>query len=574
VHRLLQRQIKRYIKTPDSITEELQEFIKAVDNAYNEYDSDRLMLERAFDISSQELIELNEGLRNALNRFELIIENTPFIAIQGFDRHGAIIHWNHASTLIYGYTAEEVKGKRIQDIILAPETVYYFENILNRVWSTGNPNNPFECEVHNRNAEKRWVFASMFPILEDGKVTEVFCMALDVTDKKRLESQLLQAQKMEAIGTLAGGIAHDFNNLLMGIQGYTQIMLMGISPSHPHYDKLKRIEMQVKSGANLSNQLLGFARGGRYEVKPTNLNEVIEQTAHTFARTKKEVTVSLRLAEDLLAVEADRGQMEQVLLNLFVNAWQAMPGGGNLELITENVFLNESYTNLHQVPPGRYTRISVTDTGVGMDKKTLDRIFDPFFTTREMGRGTGLGLASVYGIIKAHRGIITVHSKLNHGATFNIYLPSCYKSPVQETSCSEEIQAGDGSVLVVDDETIILDVTIEMLKVLGYKVMTARSGKEAIELYKMHRDEIDLVILDMIMPGMSGEMTFDELQVLNPDIKVILASGYSLSESAKQILDKGAISFIQKPYKISDLSAKISDAMSVSSVTLGYNIPQ
>jgi two-component system, cell cycle sensor histidine kinase and response regulator CckA len=572
VHRLLQRQIKRYIKTPDSITEELQEFIKAVDNAYNENDSDRLMLERAFDLSSQELIELNEGLKNALNRFELIIENTPFIAIQGFDRQGAIIHWNHASTLIYGYTIEEVKGKRIQDIILAPETVVYFENILNRVWTTGNPNNPFECEVHNRNAEKRWVFASMFPILEDDDVTEVFCMALDVTDRKRLENQLLQAQKMEAIGTLAGGIAHDFNNLLMGIQGYTQLMLMGLDPLHPHHDRLKRIEMQVKSGADLSNQLLGFARGGRYEVKPTSLNEVIEQSAHTFARTKKEVTVSLRLAGDLLAVEADKGQMEQVLLNLFVNAWQAMPGGGNLDITTENVFLDESYTNSHQLPPGRYARISVTDTGIGMDKKTLDRIFEPFFTTREMGRGTGLGLASVYGIIKAHRGIITVYSEANLGTTFNIFLPSSNKSPVQETMHSTEIQAGKGNVLIVDDEKIVLDVTVEMLKMLGYNVITARSGKEAIELYKMHRNEIDLIILDMIMPGMSGDMTFDELQLINPSVKVILASGYSLAEPAKQILDKGAISFIQKPYNISELSAKISDAMMVSSVTFGYNI--
>jgi two-component system, cell cycle sensor histidine kinase and response regulator CckA len=572
VHRLLQRQIKRYIKTPETLSEELQEFVKAVDNAYCENDSDRLMLERAFDLNSQELIELNEGLKNALNRFELIIENTPFIAIQGFDRHGAIIHWNHASSNIYGYSLEEVKGRQIQDIILAPETVVYFENILNHVWSTRKPNDPFECEVHNRDARRRWVFASMFPVIEDNEVTEVFCMALDVTDRKRLENQLLQAQKMEAIGTLAGGIAHDFNNLLMGIQGYTQIMLMGLSPSHPHYDKLKRIEMQVKSGADLSNQLLGFARGGRYEVKPTSLNEIIEQTAHTFARTKKEVTVSLRLAEDLLTIEADRGQMEQVLLNLFVNAWQAMPDGGNLELTTENVFLDESYTNSHQLPPGRYIKISVTDTGIGMDKKTRDRIFEPFFTTREMGRGTGLGLASVYGIIKAHRGIITVYSEVNCGTTFNIFLPSSNKSPVQETISSTEIHAGSGSVLIVDDETIVLDVTVEMLKMLGYNVLTACNGKEAIDLYKMYRDEIDVIILDMIMPGMGGDVTFDELQLINPSVRVILASGYSLSESAKNILDRGAISFIQKPYSISDLSAKISDALSVNSITFGYNI--
>jgi two-component system, cell cycle sensor histidine kinase and response regulator CckA len=564
MHRLLQRQIKRYLKTLDTSSNELKEFIKAVDNAYKENDSDRLMLDRAFDFSSQELIELNKGLKNALNRFELLIENNRFIAIQGFDRSGNIIHWNRACSNIYGYNAEETKGKRIQDIILIPEVIAEFEEALDKVYFSRQANDPIEWEVKNRNGEKRWIYASMFPILEDNEVIEIFCIALDITGRKRLENQLFQSQKMEAIGTLAGGIAHDFNNLLMGIQGYAQIIRMDIDPSHPHYEMLKRIDLQVRSGADLSNRLLKFARGGGCEIEPVDLNEIIKQSAHTFARTRKEISLSLNLADDLLTVDADKVQIEQVLLNLFVNALQAMPGGGRLSVLTENIILNESYTNSYKLPPGKYTKISVMDTGIGMDKKTMNRIFEPFFTTKEMGRGTGLGLATVYGIIKTHKGIITVWSEENKGTTFNIFLPSSGKLLINGTSCSKEIHTGNGKVLIVDDEAIVLNVTAEMLKMLGYSVLTAQSGKEAIEIYKIHSKEIDLIILDMIMPEIGGEMTFNELQLINHSVKVILASGYSLTDPAKLIMGKGDVSFIQKPYDISDLSKKIRDSLNVN----------
>ncbi len=483
MHRLLARQVKRYLKEMDPLPEGLREFIESVDKAYHENDDDRHMLERAFDLSSQELMKLNDDLKNALSRFESIIENAPFVAIQGYDRQGRIIHWNHACSEIYGYSADEAKGTRVQDLIFSPGSSTDFDSDLELIWTTQRPTPPREWETRARSGETRWVYSTMFPIVENGVVVEVFCMDLDVTDRKRLENQLLQAQKMEAIGTLAGGIAHDFNNLLMGIQGYTQIMLYGLEASHPHYDKLKRIEMQLKSGADLSDQLLGFARGGRYEVKPINLNEIIEQTSHTFGRTKKEIAVYHRLSPDIWAVEADRSQIEQVLLNLFVNAWQAMPTGGSLYISTENVLLNETYTKSYELPAGRYVKTSVTDTGSGMDEKTRDRIFEPFFTTREMGRGTGLGLATVYGIIKAHRGIITVYSEKDQGTTFNIYLPSSDKVPVHEKTTEEEISSGGGTVLVVDDEAFILEVTAELLEKLGYKPVTARGGKEAVDLY-------------------------------------------------------------------------------------------
>jgi signal transduction histidine kinase len=225
---------------------------------------------------------------------------------------------------------------------------------------------------------------------------------------------------MESLGTLAGGIAHDFNNLLMGIQGRTSLMVMDKDYSHPDFEHLKGIEDYVKSAADLTRQLLGFARGGKYEVKPTDINEMIKKSSSMFGRTKKEIKIHEKYQKDVWTVEVDQGQIEQVLMNLYVNAWQAMPGGGELYIETENVTLNEDYVKPYQVEQGNYVKISITDTGVGMDEATRQRIFEPFFTTKEMGRGTGLGLASVYGIIKNHGGFINVYSEKGEGTTFNI----------------------------------------------------------------------------------------------------------------------------------------------------------
>ena len=244
----------------------------------------------------------------------------------------------------------------------------------------------------------------------------------DITEHRRLEEQLRQSQRMEAIGTLSGGIAHDFNNLLMGIQGRTSLMLMDVGPSHPHFEHLKGIEDYVKSAADLTKQLLGFARGGKYEVKPIDINELIKTGSSMFGRTEKEIKINCKYQKNVWTTEADRGQIEQVLMNLYVNAWQAMPSGGELYLQTENVRLDENDVKPFEIEPGKYVKISVTDTGVGMDEATRQRVFDPFFTTKKMGRGTGLGLASAYGIIKSHGGFINVYSEKGHGTNFKIYL--------------------------------------------------------------------------------------------------------------------------------------------------------
>jgi two-component system, cell cycle sensor histidine kinase and response regulator CckA len=379
----------------------------------------------------------------------------------------------------------------------------------------------------------------------------------DVSARKRLEADLRQAHKLEAIGTLAGGIAHDFNNLLMGIQGRTSLMLMNIDSLHPYVEHLKAIEDIVRSGSDLTRQLLGFARGGKYEVKPVDLNEIIQKSADLFGRTKKEVTIFCQCQPKLWPVEVDRGQIEQALLNLCINAWQAMPGGGELHFETENVLLDDLFVGSYQVKPGKYVKVSVKDTGVGMDEKTQTRIFEPFFTTKEMGRGTGLGLASAYGIVKGHGGIITVDSEVGKGTTFNIYLPATEKAIPREKRTSEELYMGEETILLVDDEEVITDVSKEILETLGYRVMVAASGKEAVDIYKEKKNNIDLVIMDMIMPQMSGGEAFDILRDINPEIKVILSSGYSLKGQANKIMERGCRAFLQKPFSIKELSKKV-----------------
>ncbi len=383
----------------------------------------------------------------------------------------------------------------------------------------------------------------------------------DVTEQERLEQQLQQARKMEAIGSLAGGIAHDFNNLLMGIQGNASLMLLHVNTSHPHYEKLKNIEKYVENGADLTKQLLGFARGGKYEVQPTDPNDLVKKSSDMFGRTKKEISIHPKYQEGIWTVEVDRGQIEQVLLNLYVNAWQAMPGGGELYLQTENVMLDEDDVKLYDVALGKYVKISLADTGVGMDETTQRRIFDPFFTTKEMGRGTGLGLASAYGIIQNHGGFINVYSEKGVGTTFNIYLPASEKEVMEDKIVSEEVLKGTETVLLVDDEEMITEAGGELLAEMGYRVLIARSGKEAIELYKKNREEIDLVILDMIMPVTGGGETYDRLKEANPDTKVLLSSGYSINGEASEILDRGCNGFIQKPFNVKKLSQKIREIL-------------
>ena len=382
-------------------------------------------------------------------------------------------------------------------------------------------------------------------------------VARDVTERKNLEAKLKQAERMESLGTLAGGIAHDFNNLLMGIQGNASLALLEMPDGHPIVERLRNIEKLVQSGAELTMRLLGFARGGKYQVKPTDIRELVSRGLSLFRRTKKEITVFEEYCETPWAVEVDRSQMDQVFLNLFVNAWQAMPGGGELHVAIRNVLLSRDEVAPHELQPGKYVVVSVKDTGVGMDKATRKRIFEPFFTTRGKGGGSGLGLASAYGIVKNHGGLIDVQSEKGNGAMFSVYLPCCEKQASRGVEAKEKVVKGCGRLLIVDDEDAVLTVGKEMLEALGYRVFTARSGEEAIDLVRSTKSLPDLVILDMIMPGMSGAETFEALKAFCPGIKVLLSSGYCAEAPAAETLRQGCEDFIQKPFTLGDLSLKV-----------------
>jgi len=527
------------------------------------------------DVTERRLAE--DALRESEKRYRMLAENVREV-IWTIDYNLRATYMSPSVEHLLGYTPQEAMAQPMKKLLASESYRYaidmFKENTMVKPGQKGS--DPFkylilELEHIRKDGSTFWGETTMTHLFdEDGFPIGVLGVMRDITDRKRseqeknrLERQLLHAQRMEAVGTLAGGIAHDFNNLLTGIQGNVSLLLLDIDSRHPHADRIKYIEQYVQRGAELSRQLLGFARGGKYEVKPTDMADFIGKSSSMFGRAKKEVRITTRFQEGLWVVEVDQGQMEQVLLNLFVNAWHAMPDGGDLRIFAENVMLDEDHSKTYQVIPGRYVRIAVSDSGIGMDEKTKARIFDPFFTTKEMGRGTGLGLASVYGIIKNHNGIIDVESEKNKGATFIIYLPASGRPAFKEKDVDSGLAGGIETILLVDDENIIINIGTEVLERLGYKVLTAGSGREAVRHYQRHTGDIDLVILDIIMPDMSGSKTYEALKEINPDVCVLLSSGYSIDGEAKHLLEKGCSGFIQKPFNIKELSCRIRDVLNM-----------
>ncbi|HOS26545.1 MAG TPA: PAS domain S-box protein [Deltaproteobacteria bacterium] len=505
------------------------------------------------DITERKRAE--ENLRQSEERFREMARLMPD-TIYETDEKGVLTFVNEAAFDKFRYSRDDFSGGLNCIDMLAPEDrdrgMKNFVKVL-----SGEHVGLTEYIARRKDGGTFPILMHSTVIIRNGTPAGVRGFIIDISDKKILEEQLIRAQKMEAIGTLAGGIAHDFNNLLMGVLGNVSLMLLNMDSSHPFYDRLKNVEEYVHQGSELTKQFLGFARGGKYEVKPTHLGDFVHRSSEMFGRTKKEIRIHRKVQEGLWAVEVDRNQMEQVMLNLFVNAWQAMPGGGDLYLSTENIELRDSDATPLGVEPGRFVRVSVTDTGVGMDDSVRARIFEPFFTTKGKGRGTGLGLASVYGIVKNHRGFVTVESRKGAGSTFTIYLPASDKPAQEELRISTEAPKGRETILLIDDEKMVLEVGSEMLKRLGYEVLTASGGRAGIETYRSNRDCIHLVVLDMIMPDLGGSKTFDGLLDIDPNVKVLLSSGYSLVGQAREIMEKGCRGFIQKPFGIHDLAEKI-----------------
>ncbi len=507
------------------------------------------------DVSDRKQAE--KALRESEEKYRLLVENAKDAIFVTQDNK--IKFMNPTAYRFLGYPKDEMLKRPFTEFIHPDDQEHMFNRYVKRIKGE-ELSDAISFRVIHRQGEEIHVNLNAVLITWEGEPA-VLNFLRDITPQRKIEAQLLQAQKMEAIGTLAGGIAHNFNNMLMGIQGNLSLMRMRLDPDSPLKEKLKKAENIVTSATQMTRQLLGYAREGRYEAKPLDLNQLISDSSEIFGVTRKEIKVHRDLSPDLSFIKADKSQIEQILWNLFVNAADAMPAGGELFIRTDEVSHSDFESHLFTVTPGTYIRLIIRDTGVGMDPKTKALIFEPFFTTKPIGKGTGLGLASVYGITKSHEGYIDVESHEGQGTVFYIYLPASQEEVLQEETTTTEAVAGNETILLVEDEEVVLEISQEILNVLGYHVLIAHNGIEALQVYQANQQPVDLVILDMVMPGMGGGETFDRLRELDPSIKVLLSSGYSLDGQAKEILQRGCNGFIQKPFDIKQLSQKIRELL-------------
>ncbi len=521
------------------------------------------------DVEYQQAIQklhLSEKLLRASERkYRSLVESIPDI-IFALDLNGSITYIGPRWKKILGHDESEVLGKFF--IHFAPAEEHSF---LTQVFKEARN---FKKSVENicwqskrKDGQIRFFSGSAAPLLdEQGQVVGTMGIARDITEQKKLEEQLLQAQKMESIGNLAGGIAHDFNNLLGGILGYASFAKKKMSPEDPLYHSVNSIERTAGQAAELTRQLLGFARRGKYQVKPINCNALIQDLIQFLGRTiDKRITLEVDLDPRLNLIEGDEAQLQQSLINICLNARDAMSSGGILKIVTKNQSLS------HDLPlkqrgwkEGSYIRITISDNGSGMTQEIQSQIFEPFFTTKEPGRGTGLGLSMVYGIIQNHGGVIDVKSAPDQGTTFEILLPSIADVMIQEDVLPTPptiSPKGTETILIVDDEEIIRQLGADILEDVGYKVILASRGEEAIALYRQKRKDIGLVVLDVVMPGLGGKETFRKLREINPNIKVLLSSGYSTDGEVGEILKEGVSGLIQKPYKDEELIGKVREML-------------
>ena len=508
-----------------------------------------------------------EALRDSEEKYRTVLEANPDPVVV-YDIEGKVVYFNPAFTRVFGWSLRDRLGKRM-DLFVPEENWPETKMMIDRVLA-GESFSGIESNRYNKEGKVIPVSISGAVLRDmDGNPVGSVINLRDISQQKNLESQLQHAQKMEAVGTLAGGIAHDFNNLLQAIQGYTELLLMRTKDGEPGFRELREVIRASKRGAELTQQLLTFSRKVESKRKPLNLNEEVEEVRQLLERTlPKMIEVEFNLDPDLRTINADSAQLKQVLMNLAVNAKDAMPEGGKLVIETQNITLDEEFCKRYaEVTPGNYVLLSMADTGHGMEKETLEHIFDPFYTTKEVGKGTGLGLAIVYGIVKNHDGYVMCYSRPGSGSSFSIYLPVS-EAAKEHDKLEESLESkspamgGDETILLVDDEEFIRELGVDVLGQAGYTVLAASNGEKALEVFRREQAHIDLIILDLIMPGMGGSKCLEELLKIEPQARILIASGYSPDASTKGSLEAGAAGFINKPYdnkQLLELVRKILD---------------
>ena len=475
------------------------------------------------------------------------------------DKKGKIIFANRKVCDLTGYSANELRSKDISDILFPMQK--WIDN-LKEPFSNDKCYFSMEYPSKTKYGEEKFISWTISEIKDSDDIKCFVATGIDVTFQKKLEEQLRHAQKMEAVGRLAGGIAHDFNNILTGITNYTQLALKRISLKDPVYPLLKEIDILLEKASAITSQLLALSKKVPFSPKPLNVNNLIKQLLNFLRRILGErIEIIFEQTEDLRMIMADSSQIEQVLMNLCVNAKDAMPEGGILKISTENIFIDKNNCFNKLTKPGYYVCISISDTGIGMEKSMIKKIFEPFFTTKGEG-GTGLGLSIVYGIVSSHGGFIDVKTSPKKGTTFKIYFPVTDFKEKKEKIVKEEIPIGGNEmILVAEDEDVVRDSAIQILEEYGYKVIGAKDGEEALDLFFKYKDSIKLLFLDTVMPKKGGKEVFDELKRDYPLVKFLFTSGYNIDEIRSSAFPETDIYFIQKPYGVTKLVKKVREIL-------------
>lgn len=507
-----------------------------------------------------------DALRESEARFRSLFQSIPSVAVQGYLMDGTVQYWNDASESFYGYTKEEALGKNLLDLIIPPDMRDNVRKHLSLAEASGETIPPGELGLMRKDGSRIQVYSSHALIKTEGKPTEFFCIDIDLTEQKKLEQQFLRAQRMEGIGTLAGGIAHDLNNLLAPI-----IMGVDLLRRDDCNEKARmiidNIERSARRGSDLIKQVLSFARGVEGARIPIQVRYLLREMESIIANTfPKNILLSIHAPDDLKPVVGDPTQLNQVLLNLCVNARDAMPEGGRLSITAHNVTIDDDQYALieRSAPKGDYVLIEVSDEGHGIPTGIIDKIFDPFFTTKELSKGTGLGLSTVLGILRSHGGFVNAYSEDHKGSVFKIYLPTSSEELIDTSKVElrNELPRGKGeTILVVDDEASILTITRQTLEAFGYLVLTAENGAEAIAVYAQHRTSISLVLTDMMMPVMDGPALISAIRSIDTTVPIIAASGLNANGNVAKAAKAGVSSFLDKPYSADTLLRTLAEVL-------------